>query len=380
MTGGTDDPRTARRAVRLIFLVCGIASACWAPMVPYLKLSLAMDDAMLGLVLLALGGGAMTIMPLTGLIMARFSSRTTVFWSGLALCVAVPLLTLAPSPILLAAGLFYFGLTLGALDVAMNAQAVVVEKRTGRSVMAGFHGLFSVGGLVGAGMMGGLLWLGLSLTGATLIMVVFMVAVVLTQCRDLLPKSADSTSAGQKMVWPRGAVLVLGMLCFIAFLAEGAVLDWSAVFLRFSRGFDPAMAGNGYAVFSVAMALGRLTGDKVTQRLGPVAMMRYGGILAAAGYLLAVSVPHGWAGLLGFALVGLGAANVVPVMFSAAGRLKDVPASIAIPTVVTLGYTGILLGPAAIGLVADLTSLPVALGGIAGLLLVVAACAGIARR
>ncbi|CAM5565254.1 hypothetical protein [Rhodanobacter lindaniclasticus] len=178
---------------------------------------------------------------------------------------------------------------------------------------------------------------------------------------------------------PRGIVLVLGLLCFISFLAEGAMLDWSAVFLREFRGFDVATAGIGYAGFSVAMALVRLAGDRIVTRLGPVLTVRLGACVAAGGFLLAALVAWPPAALIGFALIGLGAANIVPVMFGAAGRLLGASPGISIATVTTLGYAGLLSGPALIGFLAQASSLPVALAAVAGLLLLTAASARLVR-
>jgi predicted MFS family arabinose efflux permease len=166
----------------------------------------------------------------------------------------------------------------------------------------------------------------------------------------------------------------------VVFLAEGAMLDWSAVFLRSARGFDIAGAGLGYAAFSIAMAGGRLLGDRLTAVLGPTRIVRHGSLLAAAGFLLATALPWAVTSLAGFFLVGLGASNIVPVLFSAAGRLPGTAAGVSIATVTALGYSGMLAGPALIGFIAQATSLPLALSGIAASLLVVAASAAIVRR
>jgi MFS family permease len=174
-------------------------------------------------------------------------------------------------------------------------------------------------------------------------------------------------------------VLLLGLLCFISFLAEGSMLDWSAVLLRDSRGFSEASAGIGYAVFSVAMALGRLTGDRAVARFGPVRTVRYGACVAAAGFMMAALLVEPWAALAGFALVGLGAANIVPVMFGAAGRLPGTSPGIAIATVTTLGYVGLLCGPALVGFLAHVSSLPLALATVGATLLLTAVSARVVK-
>jgi fucose permease len=371
----------ARRATRLTFLVMGTATSSWAPMIPFVKTRLALDEGSLGLLLLALGGGGIAAMPLTGWLIDRFGSRPVIAAAGLVSCLALVTPALAPGILLLAVALALFGAALGALDVAANAHAVIVERRNGAPLMSGFHGLYSVGGLLGAGGMTALLELGAPVTLAAGAVALCLLALFLAQAGSLLPASADRGAAGaQAFAIPRRPVFVLGALAFIVFLAEGAVLDWSAVLLRFSRGFDAESAGIGYAAFSLAMAAGRLTGDRLTAALGPVAVVRAGALLAAAGFAVAVTAPSTGGAIGGFLLIGLGASNIVPVLFSAAGRLEDLPPSLAVPAVATLGYAGLLAGPALIGFAAEVTGLPAALGGVAALLAVVAVSGSAVRR
>jgi predicted MFS family arabinose efflux permease len=285
-----------------------------------------------------------------------------------------------PNALALAAVLLYFGVMLGAVDVAMNAHAVEVERRDGRALMSGFHGLFSIGGLAGASIMSALLALGLTLWAGALTIALLLALIVLSQRGSLLPGVDDATAWSTGFRLPRGLVLLLGLLCFVSFLAEGSMLDWSAVLLRDFRGFSAASAGIGYACFSVAMATGRLAGDRVVERLGPVSAVRIGASTAALGFLLAAMTPWPVASLSGFVLIGLGASNIVPVMFSAAGRLPGNPPAISIAAVTMLGYAGLLSGPALIGFMAHASNLPVALAVVAGLLLLVAGSARIVRR
>lgn len=380
MPVGRDRLAAATRSTRLIFLVSGIGMAAWAPMVPYAKARLGLDDAQLGLMLLAFGGGSMASMPFVGWLSHRFGNRRVIVASGWLLCLALPVLALAPNVAVLTAALLYFGVMLGAVDVAMNAHAVEVERRDGRVLMSGFHGLFSLGGLAGAAGMSVLLALGLPLPLAALAVSALLAALVLYLRGGLLPNVDGATAGHAPFRMPHGVVLLLGLLCFVSFMAEGSMLDWSAVFLRDFRGFAPSTAGIGYACFSVAMALGRLTGDRLIQRIGPVWAVRAGAGLAATGFALAACVPWPGASLAGFVLVGLGASNIVPVMFSAAGRLPGSSPAIAIAAVTMLGYAGLLSGPALIGFISRLASLPLALAVVAGLLLLVAASARIVRR
>lgn len=372
---------SAKRATRLIFLVSGIGMSTWAPMVPYAKARLGLDDAQLGLALLAFGGGSMLSMPFVGWLAHKLGNRTVIVASGLLMCAALPALAMVSSIAALIAALLYFGVTLGAVDVAMNAHAVDVERLDGGRLMSGFHGLFSVGGLTGAAVMSGLLAAGLSLALAASAMAVLLVVMVVRLRGDLLD-DAPSVDEPRKepLGMPHALAWLLGLLCFVSFLAEGAMLDWSAVFLRDFRGVTPASAGFGYAFFSVAMALGRLTGDRFVGRYGPEWAVRIGAALAVAGFLLVACIADATTSLAGFVLIGLGASNIVPVMFSAAGRLPGTPPAIAIATATTLGYAGLLSGPALIGFVAHASSLPMAFAGVAGLLVLVGLSARIVKR
>jgi fucose permease len=271
---------------------------------------------------------------------------------------------------------------LGATDVAMNMQAVVVEKASGRAMMSGFHGFYSLGGIFGAVVMSALLWLGLSPFHALLSLTSVLLLMLAYCAKDLLPKSNNDNNpdniSGERepfFVLPRGKVLLLGSLCFIAFLSEGAVLDWSAVFLNSVREIDPVHAGLGYACFSVAMTIGRFTGDKIVNALGGTRVVLWGGLCAATGFLLVVFVPFTAVAFIGFTLIGVGASNIVPVLFTAAGNQDSMPMGLAISAVVSMGYAGLLAGPAVIGFIAELSSLNVSFGIVALGLLALAASA-----
>jgi predicted MFS family arabinose efflux permease len=372
--------RLAARATRRLFFAIGLGMASWAPMVPSAKLRTGLDEAGLGLVLLGLGAGAMVAMPAAAVLMHRFGLRAVLLISVLLVCLVLPLLSLVASALTLSLVLLAFGATVGTVDVAVNAHAVTIERRSGRPLMSGFHALFSLGGLSGAAGMSVLLRLGVPLPLCAASAAGIVACVALPDISHVLAVEADPRPGFRPGVRLPGArILVIGLLCFISFLAEGAMLDWSAVFLRFSRDFSAAGAGVGYAAFSIAMAAGRLTGDRITRRLGPVAILRLSGMLAATGLFVAVMITVPYAALIGFVLVGLGAANIVPALFSAAGRVPGSSTTVSIPFITTLGYAGILVGPALIGFAAHLTSLPTAMAGIALLLLVVSACGWIAR-
>jgi predicted MFS family arabinose efflux permease len=362
-----------RYSTRLAFLAAGLAMSAWAPLVPFAKLRLGLNEADLGLLLLGLGAGSMVAMPVTGMMSARFGVRPVVLISGALSCLILPGLALAPTPFLLGACLFLFGASLGTLDVAMNVQAVVVERESGESLMSGFHGLFSVGGFIGAGAMALLLWLGLTPVWSSVAISV-AVALSLWLASPHLLREPEA-GGGSHFAVPHGAVIFIGALCFLCFLAEGAILDWSAVLLTVERGMDAGRGGLAYAAFAVAMTAGRLTGDRVVRRLGGKRVMLLGGLCSACGFFAAVMAPSIPVALVGFVLIGLGASNIVPVLFTAAGNQKAMPPSLAIGAITTIGYAGILSGPAMIGFVAHAASLDFAFACLGGFMLIIAASA-----
>lgn len=332
--------------------------AAWAPLVPFAKARAGIDAGVLGLLLLCLGAGSIAAMPLAGVLAARFGCRRVILGAAVPLGSVLPVLASASDPALLAAGLFVFGAALGAIDVAMNIQAIIVERASGRSMMSGFHALFSLGGIAGPAGMAALLGAEGSPLAATLGVVAAVVVAMAAAAPNLLPYGRNGQ--GPAFALPRGVVLFIGALCFIAFLAEGAVLDWSAVFLTSSRDMKAAYAGLGYAAFSATMTIGRLAGDRLVQRFGGGNVIVFGGLCAAVGFAVAALVPFWQTGLIGYALVGVGCSNVVPVLYTSAGRQTVVPEHVAVPAITTLGYAGILAGPAAIGFVAHAANLSAA--------------------
>jgi fucose permease len=283
--------------------------------------------------------------------------------------------------------LFIFGAGLGALDVAMNAHGALIQNLSGKPIMSSLHGLFSVGGLIGPLLIGALIKTGLSAANSAMIMSAGLLIITFIQQSSLLKQEDENKIAhgqshepdqptGQKVAWLNRTVLFLGAMCFIAFLTEGAVLDWGALLLHDSRGMDKALSGLGYAFFSVAMAIMRLSGDKIVSRFSSQTVVLTGSIIAFLGYCFILFASWIPATLFGFALIGIGAANIVPVFFSAAGSMKNVSGASAISMIGTIGYVGQLAGPAILGFLAQHLSLPIALF-MSGLLLLVA---GIAYR
>lgn len=359
---------------RTIFLINGLGMSAWAPLVPFARDRLQLSGASLGALLLCLGIGSLTAMPVTGTLVARFGCRRVMCFSTLLVLMMMPLLATADSHLVMAAALMLFGAGLGMLDVAMNYQAVQVEQAADKPMMSGFHGFFSLGGILGAGTVSLLLSQSFTPLAATLVVMAVMLLLLLWRLPVLMNERLHQPDQPW-LVIPRGWVTFLGLLCFILFLAEGAVLDWGALLLLQNPEMSPAWAGLGYAVFSVAMTLGRFSGDKIIQRFGRYPVMLTGALTAAAGMSLAVWLPWPEIALLAFLLVGFGLSNTVPMLFNAAGNQQDMPANLAISAMTTLGYAGILSGPALIGFISQWISLSGAFLAIALLLLAVAASA-----
>ena len=358
-----EHPRSGAReqwSTRAGFLIAGSAMAAWAPLVPIAKARVGVDDGALGLLLLCLGLGSITAMPLVGMLASRFGCRAVIVASTLVLAIVLPMLALVDTVPGLAIALALFGASVGAVDVAINIQGVMVEKDSERNMMSGFHGLFSVGGIVGAGGMSLLLGAGVLPWIATLMFSALLVVLLVVSFRGLLPYGNRETGQTPLFTMPRGIVAFIGLLCFLVFLGEGAILDWSALFLIGVHLVDPAQAGFGYTMFALAMTAGRLSGDWIVKSLGGTKVVVGGGLISALGFVLTVIAPNQPLALAGFLLVGLGASNIVPVLFTAAGRQTRMPASHAVAAITTIGYSGMLAGPAAIGFVAQHSSLSAA--------------------
>jgi predicted MFS family arabinose efflux permease len=355
-----------RLATRLSFLVAGFAIACWAPLVPYAKERLGVDDAGLGLLLLCLGVGSVVAMPVTGVLSSRLGAKPIIVASGIGLALLLPLLAVAATPLTLGLALFAFGASIGSIDIAINVHAVEVERASSRPLMSGFHAMFSIGGFAGASAMTFLLSARVdALLGAMMGSVLLATAIAVAWPR-LLKGSSDAQ--GPLLVRPRGGVLLLAALAAITFLVEGAMLDWSALLLIDTNLLTPAYGGLGYTMFAIAMTLGRIAGDRIVALVGDQGTLRWGGLIAIAGLAVVLVAPGPGVALLGFLLIGLGASNIVPVLFRQAGLQRAMPAGLAVAAITTVGYAGILTGPAAIGFVARAVGLPQAFWLLAALL------------
>jgi len=363
--------KKAKKATQYIFLVCGFALSSWAPMVPFAKERLQLNDGNLGLLLLLFGAGAISMMPLSGYLSKHYGTRVVILISGLVAAIFLPVLLLMPNSYAMGAALFVFGGGIGVIDVAMNSHGIYVQNRYGRPIMSSLHGLFSVGGLCGSLGLGLLIRAGLDPLTAAISISILLIFILLWKYKSLFSKQEENhvpennTQEKNEIKtgwgWLSPGIVFLGAACFAVFLSEGAMLDWSALFLKENRGVAAELAGVGYATFSVAMAAMRLLGDRIVERFSGKAVVVGGAFIAALGIFIAVASPLVPVTLLGFVLLGVGAANIVPVFFSEGGRLKGIPASVAIPAISTMGYAGQLAGPALLGFIAYHFSLTAAL-------------------
>jgi MFS family permease len=334
------------------------------------------NDQHFGLLLLCFGAGSILSMPTMGALANRYGCKRLIQFSAVTIFLGLVAVSVAPSSTLLAFSLFLFGASIGAIDVVMNMQASLVERHSGENLMSGFHGLYSVGGIAGALVISGLLWLNTGAGTAALLMVFLLSILLLFASPALLPYGDDQQERTKRFIRPPNYVLFLGVLAFIMMLAEGSMLDWSALFLVDKAGMMEKNAGIGFAAFSIAMTMSRFGGNFIIQRVGRRWTITAGALVAASGFFLVTLLANPAASLFGFAIIGLGAANVVPLIFTLASESGGALGS-NISFVSTLGYTGILTGPAVIGFVVHSKGFGVAFGGVACLLALVALCSSI---
>ncbi len=361
----------ARWATITAFFLNGTVFGVWATQIPVIKDHLDLSPGVVGLALLCLAAGALTAMIGTGALLSRVGSAPAVRVTALLFCLLLPLPALMPDIVTLCATLFLFGAAGGTMDVAMNAHGALVERHLGRPIMSSLHGMWSLGGLFGAGGGGLLLQLLPPVAQSGLIAGIVLALFLAVQSR-LLPSSADTSAEPSGLALPSRDTLLLGLLTFLAFMSEGAILDWSAIYLREDLGGAATVAALGFAVFSGAMAVGRFCGDRLRQRFGGVALVRTGAMLAFAGLALALVGGGPVMAVVGFGLTGIGLSNVVPVLFSAAGSGDEESAASSIAAVATLGYAGVLTGPALLGFVAEASSVGFSFTLVAALALVIA--------
>lgn len=369
-----------RLSTRFSFFGLGFATAAWAPLIPFAQQRLHFNHADFGLLLLCGGLGAMLAMPATGKIVQRIGCRVPIGFALLLLAVLLPSLSLWSMPLMMAITLFLFGTAAGSLGVALNIQAVVVEKNSLKSLMSGFHGMASLGGLAGALTITALLALNISSVisafAVSLLLVIIVFLSVPYSIKAVENTSLEASSTVKKSIrqrLPQPLVLLIGIACFIIFMTEGAAMDWSGIYLTQQYGVNAAFAGLAYTFFAIAMSTGRFTGHYLIRYFGEKKLLTYSAICATLGLALVSIAPRWWLVLVGYTLVGAGCSNIVPIMFSRAGRQKMMASAVALSCVSTMAYTGILVGPAFIGMVSELFGLSTVFMALSGLLLLIVA-------
>lgn len=365
----------------VLFLVHGLVVSTWVSRIPAVKAALKLNDAVLGLTLLGMAIGAVCTIPIAGWLIGRFGSKKVSIGASVTFCFAVVLPSLAVNALSLAVALLVFGAAAAAMDVSMNAQGVEVEKGLGTPTMSRFHGMFSLGGMVGAGVGGLIARRGIpplphfaASAGIDLLAVLLASRLLLeTHQRDVPREHHVPLSKIPRVLF------ALSAIGFCILLSEGAMADWTALYLKQILNAGAGTAAAGYAVFSTAMAIFRFLGDLITAKLGPMRTVRFGSLVAAAGLLaaLCVDAPN-WA-LPGFAAAGAGFSVIIPLVFGSGGRVESVNAGAGIATVTGIGYIGFIVGPPVIGFASQLFTLRYALGIVVGCCLITALLSGSMR-
>jgi MFS family permease len=363
----------ARIAVSATFLALGCGYGVWAVHIPVVVKRLSVEPAVLGMVLFSMAMGAIVAMPLTGWALGRLGSQRPTAALGLAFAAASPWLVVSPTLLALFAAAVLFGAFTGALDVAMNVQASAVEKARGRPTMSSMHAYYSAGVLGGSALGGALIASGYGNGSGAVAISASLFVLLIWPAMNLWPDGP--AAAGRRFALPPLAILGLGAIVFLGFAAEGAIADWSTLYLSTIKKSEPALASSGVVAFSFAMVFCRLLGDSVVHRIGPFWTVLGGGFFIAVGMLVAVLAPFTLLSAVGFGIVGLGAANVVPVTISAAARVPAVEPGIAVAGATSMGYVGFLVVPPILGFVASRFGLETALVLIAFMGVVIAALA-----
>ncbi|MDR6566398.1 Fucose permease [Chitinophaga ginsengisegetis] len=352
--------RATRIAVSALFFLTGLCFSSWASRIPDIQLALNLNDAGLGSVLLALPVGSIISLPVAGILVSKYGSRQILLIAAVAYAAVLPVLGLAHTSWELSVFLVFFGFFGNLANIAVNTQAVGVEAMYGRSIMASFHGLWSVAGFTGAAF--GTWMTGLHLAPVyhfLIITAVSWILIVITMNR-LVVRVTNENNAPSLFGKPDAFLFTLGIIAMCSMICEGTMFDWSGVYFRRVIQVREGWSGAGYAAFMSTMASGRFVADYLTTRLGVKKMLLISGGLTASGLLVAVIFPYFVPAMLGFMLVGAGVSAVVPLVYSAAGKSTKLPPGMALATVSTIGYFGFLFGPPLIGFVAQATNLGVA--------------------
>jgi fucose permease len=368
-----------RWAVATMFFINGFLTGSWAPQIPVFVSRLDISKFTLGVLILLFGIGALTFMPLSGYLMSKHGSRAVVRGFASVCVFGLLLVALAPNLPLAAVAMFLFGGLIGGMDVAMNANAVAVERRLSRAVMSSSHGFWSLGGFAGGGL-GGVVIQNFGPVAHAAMVTAAALVLLLGAARHLIAEAKPAVHEHHRFTLPRAAtVYLVGLLALFSMIPEGAILDWSALYLQQELDAELAAAGLAFAFFSGAMSLMRFAGDGVRNRFGAVTTLRVSSLIAACGMMVAALSPWSWLAIAAFAFSGLGIANMVPIAFSAGGNQPGMASGTGMSVVTTMGYSGILLAPSAIGFAAEHVGFSPVFLALAGFLVVVCLMANLAR-
>lgn len=359
----------SRVAISTIFLVNGFILANWVSRLPRVQEIYGMDHGTLGLILLTLASGAVIAMPFTGWVIYKFGSRKITSVASVFYCMVVPLVPLFPNLIVMGIVFFFIGMMIGTMDVAMNAQAVLVEQNMKKPIMSSFHAIFSAGMMLGAGSGALFVQLGFDLPAHLIIVATFALCLVLLSLGHFVPDPRQEKSKDDDALFhlPTKALWSIGLIAFCCMLGEGAMSDWSANYMKQIIHASEALAPLALAAFSTAMMSGRFIGDWVRAKVGDRRLMIFASLIALTGMMIILSGSNEWIVISGFFIVGLGLSTIVPIAYSIAGNTPGLASGVGISMVTTIGYTGFLFGPPIIGFVADRWNLWVALFIVLGL-------------
>lgn len=357
--------RSIKLSNQLSYGILGVLESAWAPMVPYVKSSMQLDDAQFGRLLFCLGAGSVLALPVVGTLVNRFGPKAVVLCSGLLMAMSLLIISFSSSPLMAALMLACIGASMIGIDVASSVNAVIVEKLLKKPLMSGFHAGYSLGTIIGALTMSVMLSAGCGISFSAVCLCVLAALVLMKGCSSLFNdvrsfdgevRSEEKTKSGGTFAVPP-VIIILGLMCFIMYSTEGALLSWTTVFATQNRGVSPEYAGYFYAFFAVSMTAIRFAGNTIVQKAGRRRTVVTGGLLVTLGLTVMAVIPHYAAIAAGLALVGLGAGNIVPQLISFVGLVKGINISAAISTVNALGYLGIMCGPIIIGYISSLMSL-----------------------
>jgi MFS family permease len=348
-----------RAAVATLFFIQGLCFATWASRIPTIQQSLQLSDGALGLILFALPVGSMIALPLSGWFVTRFGSKTVVINTLIVYALLLVGIGLAQNITQIVAVLVFFGMAGNTANIAMNTQAVGVEARYGRNIMASFHGLWSLAGFTAAGigtyMMGSGIIPFYHFAGVGALILITLAAVF----QYLLPNEQRPATGNKVFTMPDRSMLTLGLLAFCCMICEGAMFDWSGIYFNKVVNAEKEWIGAGYTAFMATMAGGRFIGDYIATRFGFTRTITMSGILIATGLAIALLFPYLIPAITGFLLVGFGVSSVVPLVYSEAGKSKTLSPGVALAAVSSIGFLGFLIGPPMIGLVAGAFNLRV---------------------